>query len=144
MPFASVVYPDPHNFGNLNSHPDPHSHEIKIRIRIKIFKLDPERDPDPHQFADVKPKCTEYEPILALFQGFEPLFKATDPDPHQGENPDPHQIKNQNLDPYQDPYQGEKSNSDPHQGDADPQHCHSLLPRTAGSRSSNFRCSTCL
>ncbi len=31
-------------------------------------------NPDPHQFADVKPKCMEYEPILALFQGFEPFF----------------------------------------------------------------------
>ncbi len=54
----------------------------------------------------------------------------------------------QELDPYPDPHHGEKSNPDPHpdthQGDAYPQHCHSLLPRTAGSRSSNFRCSTCL
>jgi hypothetical protein len=24
--------------------------------------------------ADVKPKCMEYEPIIAPFQGFEPLF----------------------------------------------------------------------
>jgi hypothetical protein len=31
-------------------------------------------DPDPHQFADDKPKFMEVEPILALFQGFEPLF----------------------------------------------------------------------
>jgi hypothetical protein len=31
-------------------------------------------EPDPHQFADNKPKCMEYEPILALFQGFDPLF----------------------------------------------------------------------
>ncbi len=59
MPFASVVYPDPHHFGTLNPHPDPHPHEIKIRIRIKIYKLDPERDPDPHQFANVKPKCMD-------------------------------------------------------------------------------------
>jgi hypothetical protein len=29
-----------------------------------------ELDPDPHQFADEKPKCMEYEPILAIFQGF--------------------------------------------------------------------------
>jgi hypothetical protein len=34
--------------------------------------LDPE--PDPHQFADDKPECMEYEPNLALFQGHEPLF----------------------------------------------------------------------
>jgi hypothetical protein len=34
-------------------------------------KLDPK--PDPHQFADDKPNCMEYEPILAIFQGFEPL-----------------------------------------------------------------------
>jgi hypothetical protein len=63
---------DPHHFGNLDPHPDPHPHQIKIRIRIKIFKLDPEL----HQFADVKRKCMEYEPILALFQEFEHFFKA--------------------------------------------------------------------
>jgi hypothetical protein len=30
--------------------PDPH----------QIDKLDPEPNPDPHQFADGKPKCMEY------------------------------------------------------------------------------------
>jgi hypothetical protein len=45
-----------------------------IRILIKIYKLDPE--PDPHQCADVKPKWMEYEPILALFQGFELFLEA--------------------------------------------------------------------
>jgi hypothetical protein len=71
---------NPHHFGSLDSNPDPHPHKKKIRIeiRIKIYKLDPEPDPDPHQFAHVKPKCTgmEYEPILALFQGFEPIFEV--------------------------------------------------------------------
>ncbi len=60
---------------------DPHPHQIKIRIQtriririhIKIYKLDPEPDPDLHQFAAVKPKCMEYEPNLALFQGFDPF-----------------------------------------------------------------------
>jgi hypothetical protein len=66
------VDPDPHNFGNLDLHPDPHPHQIKIRIRIKSYKLDP--DPDPHKCADVKPKCL-YEPILALIQGIEPFLK---------------------------------------------------------------------
>jgi hypothetical protein len=61
---------DQHHFGNL----DPHTHQIKIRICIKIKKLDPE--PDPHNFSDVEPKCKKYEPILALFQGFEPFFEA--------------------------------------------------------------------
>ncbi len=65
---------DPHHFGNLDPHPDPHSHQIKIRIRIKMYKMDPERDP--HQFADVMLKCMEYEPILALFQEFEPFLEA--------------------------------------------------------------------
>ncbi len=32
----SVVDPDPHHFGDLDSHHDPHPHEIKIRIRIWI------------------------------------------------------------------------------------------------------------
>ncbi len=57
----------------IRIHKDPY--QIKIRIRTKICKLDPEPDPNSHQFADVKPKCIEYEPILALFQGFEPFFK---------------------------------------------------------------------
>ncbi len=54
---------DAHHFDNL-------MHQIKIRIRIRIYKLDPEPEPDLHQFADVKPKCMEYEPILALSKGF--------------------------------------------------------------------------
>jgi hypothetical protein len=37
---------DPHNFCNLDPHPDPHQSD----------KLDPESDPDPHQFD---PKCME-------------------------------------------------------------------------------------
>jgi hypothetical protein len=35
-------------------------------------------DPDPHQFADDKPKFMEYEPICGLFQGFEPLIRSLD------------------------------------------------------------------
>jgi hypothetical protein len=37
----------------------------------------------------------EYEPILALFQGFEPLFGSLDLDPDHGEKSDPdlHKIK---------------------------------------------------
>ncbi len=27
---------DPHNFGNLDPHPDPPPHQIKIRIRINL------------------------------------------------------------------------------------------------------------
>ncbi len=60
--------------------------------------MDPEQDPDLHQFAD-KPKCVEYEPTWALIQDFEPLFGSLElePDPHQHEesDPDPHprQIK---------------------------------------------------
>jgi len=84
------VDPDPNNFGNLDPHPDlypdphldlhlhvavnPHQIKIQIQIRVKIYKLDLE--PDPHQFADVKPKCTEYELILEFFQGFKPFFEA--------------------------------------------------------------------
>jgi hypothetical protein len=47
------VDPDPHHFDNLD--PDPHHFD--------------NLDPDPHQ------KLMEYEPILALFQGFEPFLK---------------------------------------------------------------------
>jgi hypothetical protein len=54
-------------------------------------------DPDPHQFADNKPKCMEYEPVLALFQGFEHLFGSLDLDP----DPDPHQVEKSNPDPHQ-------------------------------------------
>jgi hypothetical protein len=42
---------DPHHFGNLNSHP----HQIKYQSE----KLDPEPDPNPHQFADDKTKSME-------------------------------------------------------------------------------------
>jgi hypothetical protein len=44
---------DPHHFGNLD------------QTASKFYELDQEPDPDPPQFADVKPKCMEYEPILA-------------------------------------------------------------------------------
>ncbi len=49
-PSGSVVDPDPNHFGTL----------------------------DPHKFADDKPKCMEYEPILALFQvsGFSLYLEA--------------------------------------------------------------------
>jgi hypothetical protein len=47
-----------------NKNPDPD--------RYQSDKLDPE--PDPHQSADDKTKCMKYEPILAIFHGFEPLF----------------------------------------------------------------------
>ena len=70
-----VVDPDLLHFGNLDPHPSLHSRQIKIRIRIKMFKLNPEQDPDPHQFVIVKPKCMEFEPILALLQGFDPFLK---------------------------------------------------------------------
>ncbi len=50
-------------------------------------------DSDPHQFVDDKSKCTEYEPFLGLFQGFEPLVGSEDPDPH------PHQSDKHDLDP---------------------------------------------
>ncbi len=71
--------------------------KLKGRIRSKVIKQDPDPhqrynlNPDPHQFADDNPKCMEYEPIWALFQGFELLFvsKYPDPYPHQS-NADPH------------------------------------------------------
>ncbi len=65
---------DPHHFGNLD--PDPHPHQLKIRIRIKIYKLDPEPDPAPYKFADVKTKCVEFDPILALFMGLSLFLKG--------------------------------------------------------------------
>jgi hypothetical protein len=57
--------PDPHHFGNLDPHPD------RIRIKKKSGSAsNKNQDPDPHQFTDSNPKCMEYEPIRALFQGF--------------------------------------------------------------------------
>ncbi len=55
----------------------------------------------------------EYEPIGALYQGFEPLFGSQDPDLDQSKRQDP------------DPDQSYKqdTNPDPHQSDAKPQHC---------------------
>ncbi len=58
--------PDPRHFVNLDPHPDPHSDPHQSD------KLDPEPDPDRNPFSDVKPKCIEYEPLLAVLQGFEP------------------------------------------------------------------------
>jgi hypothetical protein len=51
--------------------------------------MDPEPDPDLHQFADNKQKCIKHEPTLSLIQDFEPLFGSLelDPDLH------PRQIK---------------------------------------------------
>jgi hypothetical protein len=67
------VDPDSHHFGNMDTHP----HQIKSDFgSASKFKLDLKPEPDPHQFADVKPTCMKYEPILALFQGFEPFFEA--------------------------------------------------------------------
>ncbi len=48
---------------------------IKLKGRIRIRSASNMLDPDPHLFADDKQKCMEYEPIRALFQGFEPLFE---------------------------------------------------------------------
>jgi hypothetical protein len=59
---------DPHHFGNLDPHPDPHPHKMKNPHPDTSDNLD--LKPDPHQFADDKPKCVEYEPILAIFQRF--------------------------------------------------------------------------
>jgi hypothetical protein len=54
----AVCGPDPHNFGNTDPHPDLHPHKkIRIWIRIKICKLDLDPVADPHQSADVEPKC---------------------------------------------------------------------------------------
>jgi hypothetical protein len=64
---------DMHHFGNL----DPHQVKIRIRIHIKVISWILKPDPDPNQFADGKTKCMEYEPILALFQGFKsPYLEA--------------------------------------------------------------------
>jgi hypothetical protein len=60
-------------------------------------------DLDPHQFGDDKPKCMEYEPIGALFHGFESLFAIASLNPN--------------------PLKRDKQDPDPRQGDADPQHC---------------------
>jgi hypothetical protein len=81
-----LIRKDPHHFGHLNPH------QIKIWIRIKVYKL----NPDPYQFAAVKPKCMEYEPILAPFQAFfVKLGSGSGSGPLQGDksDPDPHQIK---------------------------------------------------
>jgi hypothetical protein len=51
-------------------------------------------------------------PISALFQGFEPLFRSKDLDPHQGDKSDP--------DPG--PHQGDPSNPDPYTDPQHPQH----------------------
>ncbi len=52
-------------------------HKI-LSVRISVVDPDPHQsvklDQNPHQFAEEKTKCMEYEHIRALFQDFEPLF----------------------------------------------------------------------
>jgi hypothetical protein len=50
---VSVVDPESGSTSNKHQDKDPHKKDM----------LDPELDPDPHQFADDKPKCMEYEPF---------------------------------------------------------------------------------
>ncbi len=92
-----LLDPDPH-YKNVIESRTAKSMGVRIHSNADldlptIFKLsvvDPDPHPDPHQFADNKPKCTKYEPIWALFQGLEPLFCSLDrdPDPRQ-RNADP-------------------------------------------------------
>jgi hypothetical protein len=50
--------------------------------------LDPEPDPDPHHFADDKPKCMEYEHFFkGLSLNLEDIMDS-DTDPQQGEKSD--------------------------------------------------------
>ena len=62
---------DPHHFGNLDQH--PHQIKIRIRIRIRIKMISWIRNRI--RIRITLQKCMEYEPILALFQGFEPFFE---------------------------------------------------------------------
>jgi hypothetical protein len=79
---------DPYHFGNLGLHPAPNQNNYTQTLperpqrshwkyhhknKNKIYKLDPERDPDSHQFADVTPKCMEYE---HFFKDLSLLFEA--------------------------------------------------------------------
>jgi hypothetical protein len=57
-PEASVADPDPHQRDKLD--PDPYQSD----------KTDPDPYLDPHEFADEKPKCLEYEPNLSTFSRF--------------------------------------------------------------------------
>jgi hypothetical protein len=63
--YGSDVDPDPHHFGNLDTHPDPN--QIKIRIHIKVISWIQNRIRVRINFADDKPKCMEYEPIFSTF-----------------------------------------------------------------------------
>ncbi len=54
--------PDPHPYQRKKLDPDLHPHQSKLV-------------PDPHQFADDKPKCMENEPVRELiYLIFEPSF----------------------------------------------------------------------
>ncbi len=72
--------------------PDPHQTEgYRIRFRIKVISWI-------RIWIRINLQMTsqnlrmEYESILALFQGFEPLFGTwePDPDPHQTHKNNPH------------------------------------------------------
>jgi hypothetical protein len=82
-----LIRKDLHHFGNLDPHQIQSGSGSASGSAYIFISWIP-----PHQFADVKLKCTEYEPILALFKGFEPFFFEAriwilepDPGPHQGE-----------------------------------------------------------
>jgi hypothetical protein len=51
---------------NKKQQPDPYPSD----------RLDPETDPDPHQFADDKPIGMEYEPIEHFFKGLRLYLEA--------------------------------------------------------------------
>ncbi len=91
--------------------PDPYPHQIKIRIRsrIKVISWIQNWIRIHINLQMTRKNVMKYSlisAILALFQGFEPLFESYDPDP-----------------------QGNKSNPDPHQSDADPQILGQILIR---------------
>jgi hypothetical protein len=67
------VDPDPHHFCNLDPH--PYLHKKNLDPHLDSHQSDKlHSEPVLHQFADVKQNCMEFEPIFALFQGFETLF----------------------------------------------------------------------
>ena len=110
----NLCWPHVSSVENIRLHPPPRAHLRRTKVSRKL--LDPEPDPDPHQFADDKPQCVKYEPIFSNFTRIWAFIWKL------GSGSGSASDINQNPHPHRDPHEGDESNPDPHQRGADPQH----------------------
>jgi hypothetical protein len=79
------VDPDPHHFciwihirisRNKNTDPLQIKNHVPDPVPDESDKLDQDLEPDPHQSADYKQKCIEYEPIEHFYKGLSLYLEA--------------------------------------------------------------------